>query len=549
MTRSTPFASADPFHEVSSLIQPACARTAVPFLAFVLLALCARPLDAQSYLDLHDFALNSGGSPPYPSLMAEGRDNNIYGVTATGGTHSQGTIFKIGPTGGYTVIHNFDGTHGSTPIGGLTLGPDGNLYGMAEREGAHGFGNIFKITPAGAFTVVYSFTANADGGLPVSPLIVGSDGNFYGTSYPGAAFRLTLDGVFQVLAKTPTASYGPLFEATNGSFYGVTEFGGTHSAGAVYRLTGSSTTILHSFAEPTGCYPIGGLVEGADGNLYGTTTAGGAYNGGVVYRITPAGSYSVLVDFDNVHTLNGYEADAGLVAGADGNLYGATIWGGQYGYGVIFSMTTDGDYTVLHDFNVPQGDGAYATPIQHTNGKLYGITNRGGAAHNGVLYSFIDNFAPFIQLTSNRALVGETVGILGRGFSQASSIEFNGTPASFHVISNTFMTATVPSGETGFVRVNMASGDLLSSKVFRVTPQFRSITPLEGKAGDTVTFTGTGLIQAETITVGGKTVSTFAVNSDSEVTFRVPTGAQTGRIVLKTPGGTATSTVLFTVTP
>lgn len=534
-TRSTIYAST---HSIAAAL----------FFSFVLLAFNALPVGAQTYSDLHDYAVYVG-TLANPWLMAEGRDNNLYGTTAVGGTHQKGTIFKVGPSGGYTVLYNFDGPHGSQPLSGLTLGLDGNLYGMAEREGAHGYGNIFKITPAGAFSVVYDFKGGPDGGLPTSPLIVGADGNFYGTSYPGAAFRMTPAGVVTVISKIPTSSYAPLLQAKDGTFYGVTEFGGKYSAGSVFHIVGGNYTILHSFDGPSGSYPTGGLVEGSDGNFYGTTTAGGSTNAGVVYRINTSGGYRVMFDWDNVHTLNGYQSYSGMIAGADGNLYGTTVWGGQYGYGVLFSMTTDGDYSVLYDFNTPTGQGAYATPMQHTNGKIYGITSRGGAAYYGVVYSFTNSFAPFIQLTTNSGLVGNQVGILGKGFAQASSVEFNGTPASFHVLSNTFMTATIPSGETGFVRVNMAFGDQTSSRVFRVTPQITLVSPHSGKAGDTITVTGKGLIQAENITVGGVRVSGYTVNSDSKLTFAVPAKAKTGRVQVQTPGGTVLSAGTFTVTP
>lgn len=546
------------WHAMASSVQPRSAshfgsrlqRGSVSrfLVSLAMAAFAAHPASAQSYLDLFNFAQNSGGSPPYPALMAEGRDGNIYGVTATGGMHSKGTIFKIGPSGGHTVLYSFDGPHGSTPIGGLTLGLDGNLYGMAELGGAHDYGDIFRITPAGAFTLLYSFTGNADGGLPVSPLIVGADGNFYGTSYPGAAFRMTPAGVVTVLAKTPTASAGPLLQAKDGSFYGVTEFGGRYSAGTVYRIAGSTSTILHSFNNPGGSFPVGGLVEGEDGNFYGTTTAGGGTNAGVIYRITPAGSYSVLVDFDGVHTADGYESYAGMIAGADGYLYGMTIWGGQYGAGVIFRMSTEGDYSVLHSFDVPHGDGAYITPIQHSNGKIFGMTNRGGVRGAGVVYSFTDGFQPFLRLLTTKGKVGDTVGILGKGFAEASSVEFNGDPASFHVISDTYMTATVPAGESGFITVNVSAGYLTASHIYRVTPLITSVSPRSGKPGDSVTINGNGLIQTVSITVGGKAVGAYTVNSDGKITFRVPVGAKTGRVVLKTPGGTATSGGNFTVT-
>jgi uncharacterized repeat protein (TIGR03803 family) len=538
-------------HRAASSRFPVSGRGAFGLLLLLLVsAFGAQSLSAQTYQDLYDFG--AGGCCPSPSLMAQGRDGNIYGTTSTGGTANKGIVFKITPAGALTTLYNFDGTHGATPVGGLLLGNDGNLYGTAEFGGANSYGTIFKITPAGVLTVLYNFTGSAsghtDGGYPVSPLIIGSDGNFYGTSYPGYAYKMSPAGVFQSITKIPGITLGPLLQARNGSFYGTTEFQGTHGGGTIYRITAGTATTIHNFDQASGSFPVGGLVEGSDGNLYGTTTAGGSTNAGVIYRITPAGVYTTLISFDNVHTLNGYEADAGLIAGADGNLYGATVWGGQYGYGVIFEMTTSGAYSVLYNFDAPHGDGAYATPIQHTNGRIYGTTTRGGAGGKGVVYGFSAGLAPFIQLTSSTGIVGKTVGILGRGFSDASSVEFNGTPTSFHVISNTFMTATVPSGETGFVQIDTTSGNLVSSKAFRVTPQLTSFTPATGKVGDSVQITGAGLIQTISITVGGVPVTAFTVNSDSTVTFAVPAGAKTGTIALTTPGGKVVSKGTFTVT-
>jgi hypothetical protein len=145
--------------------------------------------------------------------------------------------------------------------------------------------------------------------------------------------------------------------------------------------------------------------------------------------------------------------------------------------------------------------------------------------------------------------VGKSVGILGQGFTGTSSVEFNGTPASFHVVSDSYLTATVPSGETGFVRVNTASGDLVSGKIFKVTPVLKTITPTSGAVGTSVVLTGTGLIQSQKITLGGVQVTSFTVNSDLQVTIRVPAGAKTGKLVVTTPGGTASNPTVYTVTP
>lgn len=531
---------------------PAGGRTAGPF--FLLLMLClmfaAEAASAQIYSDLYEFGGTPDGCcPQYPATLAQGRDGNVYGITSTGGTSNLGIVFQITPAGSFKIIHSFDGAHGSTPIGGLVLGADGNLYGTTELGGAHGFGNIFKITPVGVLTVLYDFTGNADGGLPVAPLTLAANGIFYGTSYPGVAFQISAGGVFKVINTIPTTTYGPLLQASDGNFYGVTEFGGTYTAGTVYKIAGKKVTTLYSFDGTHGSYPIGGLVQGSDGYLYGTTTAGGSTNAGVIYKITTGGSLTVVVDFDNVHTLAGYQAYAGLVAGSDGNLYGATIWGGMFGDGVIFQLTLGGNYTVLYSFDAAHGDGAYSTPFQHTNGEIFGMTKRGGTPGEGGVYSLDDGITPFASLVSTLGPVGKSVGILGQGFSGVSSVEFNGTPASFHVVSDTYLTTTVPSGETGFVRVNLASGALLSRQIFKVTPKITGISPTSGGVGDPVVITGTGLIQAEEITVDGKQVTAFTVNSDKQVTFAVPTGAKTGKVVLTTPGGKATSSAVFTVTP
>ena len=522
-------------------------RTGLACLLFLLLLGTAR-VSAQGYLDLHEFdGLGGGCCPQYTSIMAQGRDGNLYGTTSTGGTSSVGVVFRITPAGAFSVLHNFDKTHGSTPVGGLVLGTDGNFYGTTELGGTHGYGNIFKITPAGVLTVIYSFTGNADGGLTVAPLIVGMDGNFYGTTYPGVAFKVSSAGVFKVIGKIPTVSYAPLLQADDGAFYGTTQFGGTHSAGTIYKIVGTKITTLYSFDGPHGAYPIGGLVQGANGTLYGTTTSGGSGNAGVIFSITTTGTLTVLVNFDPKTPLNGYQADAGLIAGSDGNLYGATVWGGTGLYGTIFEMSTGGTYAVLNNFNAPTGAGPYSTPMEHTSGVIFGMTARGGTPGKGVVYSFDNGIAPFALLNIRGGAVGNSVGILGSGFSGTTRVTFNGTSASFRVLNDTYLTATVPSGETGFVTVTTSSGILLSNRIFKVTPKITSFTPSKGPSGSTVTVTGSGLIQTQKITVGGVKVTAFTVSSDTKVALHVPSGAKTGKIAITTPGGTATSSKTFTV--
>ena len=89
------------------------------------------------------------------------------------------------------VIHELS-TYGINPMAGLILGTDGNFYGTTEDGGAHcsaegtACGTVFKITPTGVETILYSFGATStDAALPVAGLIQGTDGNLYGTTSSG----------------------------------------------------------------------------------------------------------------------------------------------------------------------------------------------------------------------------------------------------------------------------------------------------------------------------------------------------------------------------
>ncbi|HWO39920.1 MAG TPA: IPT/TIG domain-containing protein, partial [Candidatus Acidoferrum sp.] len=132
-----------------------------------------------------------------------------------------------------------------------------------------------------------------------------------------------------------------------------------------------------------------------------------------------------------------------------------------------------------------------------------------------------------------------------------TKVSFNGVSANFTVVTDTYMTAKVPSGATkGAVTVLDGSGTLLtSSKIFVVVPNLISFNPTSGPVSSSVVLTGTGLTQAAKVTFGGVNATVFTVNSDSQITASVPTGAKTGKIAVTTPGGTSASSATFTVTP
>jgi len=330
---------------------------------------------------------------------------------------------------------------------------NGNFYGTTSLGGAHTLGTVFKITPKGALTTLYSFCAKrncADGTYPLAPLIQATDGNLYGTT-----------------------------------FYG----GGGGSYGTVFRITpAGKLKTLHAFAGyPTeGYYPYSGLVQASDGNLYGTTQNGGGNYDGTVFRITTAGALTTLYSFCDLGTgypcPDGLNPSVALIQATDGNLYGTTVYGGsgaQYfmGLGTIFDITTGGTETALYDFctqtGCPDGDVPWSSLLQATSGMFYGMTAGGGSGGCnggcGTVFSLSMGLRPFVETLPTSGKVGAKVVILGNNLKGTTSVSFNGTTATFHVVSATEIKTTVPTGATtGTVQVTTPGGTLNSNVVFRI---------------------------------------------------------------------------------
>jgi len=166
-----------------------------------------------------------------------------------------------------------------------------------------------------------------------------------------------------------------------------------------------------------------------------------------------------------------------------------------------------------------------------------------------VVYSLDVGLGPFVNLVTASGKEGTKIGILGQGFTAASVVKFGGTQATTVTRQGTtFLNATVPAGAlTGLVTVTTGATTLTSNNTFRVTPTFPSFSPTSGPVGTSVVLTGTGLTQTTKVTFGGVKATTVTVNSDTQVTANVPTGAVTGKIAITTLGGSVKSTTNFTV--
>ncbi len=367
---------------------------------------------------LTSLSTNSGVTPYDPPVMAA--DGNLYGAVPFDGTNNAGALYKVGTNGLATTLHTFNISDGAAPSAQLAVGPDGKLYGLAAQGGTNNFGTIFSITTNGTFSLLHSFgmTTNnlgysLDGANPFGGMIVGRDGNFYGTTYSGGTsnagtvFQFLTNGILNILHSfTGNGSNdagaqplsAPLVEGADGVFYGTTSTGGTNNAGTIFQITaGGTLTTLFEFNKTNGLNPYAGLSYGLNGLLYGTTVEGGTNNYGSVFQITTNGILKTLFSFGPA---SGVFPDGGVIIGSYNILYGTTESGAS-GYGTLFQLTTNGQLTTLFAFtNGIDGGNPYAGVIRDVAGNLFGACLNGGTnGGHGTVYQWSDRTRPTNSIT------------------------------------------------------------------------------------------------------------------------------------------------------
>jgi uncharacterized repeat protein (TIGR03803 family) len=218
------------------------------------------------FAPLHEFSTNYlEGTKPVSGLIQAG-DGMLYGTTFGSGqigATDAGTVFRLLTNGsGFQVLHSFanNSSDGANSSAALILSADGFLYGTTESGGAHGHGTVFRLNTSGSgYQVLHHFgSVTNDGQVPKGPVLLGSDGYLYGTTFYGGTFGPPVAG---------HVGYGVAFKLDT---------------------TGSSYSVLYNFGSQPGDghLPTGGLVQGPDGAFYGTTSSGGDYNAGSVFRLS-----------------------------------------------------------------------------------------------------------------------------------------------------------------------------------------------------------------------------------------------------------------------
>lgn len=314
---------------------------------------------------LHVFDCADAGVPEAP-LISDG-SGNLYGTAYSYGADRLGGVFEITAGGVFSILHTFTGISGdgANPGGALLEDRNGNFYGTTNYGGgAQNAGIVFRMNGSGSVTPLYTFSGGSDGANSNATLIADKAGNLYGTAQRGGSMSCS-------------STYGP-------------------GCGVVFKLSPKGKeTVLHTFAGGTdGIWPQSGLVADAAGNMYGTTIEGGIANGcvgygcGTVYRITPKGDEQVLYAFQGGD--DGLEPNASLLVDGNGNLYGTASHGGANGDGTVFKISAKGRFSVLYTFTGGNdGAGPYAGLTADKQGNLFGTTLYGGEYDYGVVFKLM----------------------------------------------------------------------------------------------------------------------------------------------------------------
>ncbi|MBZ5614427.1 MAG: IPT/TIG domain-containing protein [Acidobacteriia bacterium] len=443
---------------------------------------------------LKDFAYTNGSSPNLPT---QGTDGNFYGTTQGGGdpTCKCGVVYKATATGAVTVLHTFKGypTDGNRPLGILVQGTDGNFYGTTYHGGTtNNNGTVFKITPTGAYTLLYSFNygnGNFDAQLPLAGLTLGTDGNFYGTTgnggtkNAGAIFKITPAGAESVLysfcSVTCNDGFGaatPLVLHTDGKFYGNTN--GNSLGGAVFYSFDAGFKPLVNLV--TWSAKVGKTVEILGQGFTGTTKV--SFNGvsapftnvsdTYMTATVPAGATTGTVTV-TTFTSTMKSNRAFLVTP---QITSFTPASGIVGTPVTItgvSLTQATKVTIggkAASFTVKSDTQVTATvPAGAKTGMKITITTPGGIANSPLAFAVVPSITSFSP-TSGPVLTPVT--IAGNSFTKATKVTFGGVAAtSFQVISDTQVDALVPTGAvTGPIAVTTAGGTGTSATNFTVTP-------------------------------------------------------------------------------
>lgn len=381
---------------------------------------------------LHSFDAGADGWFPRGQLAYAPAAGTLFGTCQYGGAEGPGVIYRIEDDGtGFQVLHEFEyypPIDGNDPYGQPVWDPvTGRLYGATRIGGGGsaleaGSGVVWAIdTDGDNYEILHRFRYSAagsydgsDGSDPYSmPIIAG--GVLYGTTisggtggaYDGTLYRINIDGTGYARIRNfsggATDGYQPYGPPTyhDGLLYGLTNQGGAHDDGVLYRVNtnGTGFAILHDFegsVADDGQLPFGNGLVVTDQAIYGMTQQGGvdaSAGVGTLFKCDiDGGNFEVLHVFEGSGESDGGLPDNSLFRIGD-NLFGMTRHGGLGGpgKGIIFRYDTGTDeYEILHTFAGGADDGEYpyygSLVADVKAATFFGTTEQGGANDDGTVF-------------------------------------------------------------------------------------------------------------------------------------------------------------------
>lgn len=307
----------------------------------------------------------------------------------------------------HDIINKVQSEHFYHPEGGLCQANNGLLYGCVSMFGP---GGIFEFNPNDKKCIVKYRFSHEDGLMPLGSMVLAPNGKLYGVTYrsvidsyndegPGLIYEFDpTSSLFQVKAVFDPKTTGenpvvPLMVTSNGKIYGMTTYGGEFDQGVLFEFNTESGLLKACVClncENTGCHPIlNGLIQLDNGNFYGLTTTGGRKHGGTLFEFDiSTRTFVKRIDFGKGKS--GYYPSGKLTKTANGRVYGITVRGGSYDKGVIFEYNVDKHIikTVFSFDSLTSGCYPFTSLVELSNGSLAGTTSEGGKNGDGVFFVF-----------------------------------------------------------------------------------------------------------------------------------------------------------------
>jgi uncharacterized repeat protein (TIGR03803 family) len=576
-----------------------------------------RRLLLAGYSTLISFTGTSGADPGQNSNSTEygapitDSSGNLYGVTAAGGTNSNGVLYELaaGATS-ITILHTFsaltssDNTDGAEPLGNLLL-ENGVLYGTCFEGGTSGVGTIFDYNlGSSTFATLCDIAPDDSSGAPQGGLIMDSSGDLLGTTKTGGTygdgsiFELTYSAgsgyataisiLYSFSANTggdnPDGKnpYGGVIMDSNGDLFGTARAGGTVGDGTIWELPytagsgyATATTTLYIFTGSTdGKQPDSNLAFDSSDDLIGTTQQGGANGKGDIYELAKSGgSYSTTLTTLYSFTGSGGSGTGEYAWGAPvvdskGDIFGTDQTQGAHSDGIVWELPNGATaVTVMHAFSGGTTDGSttYSGLYLDNEGNLWGTTCSGGASSDGTIF----------EITSQNVLsFAAQPGTAGAGTLPAINIDVKDTYGNLLTGDTTSVTLSVGSGPgslTGTTTVAVANGVATFSNAALDTLGTYTLTASDGSDTSATSSSFTIDIGSSTqvafstqpsnLTAGNADSPSIVVDledgagllvttDDSNVTLSVNTGggSVTGTATVAAVNGVATfSNVILTV--